>query len=61
VTSPDKKTEPTPSLKVNFPTRALKDRFKATCALNSKNMNEVIIEFVQQYVEQNQSSPPQDK
>ena len=24
-------------------------------------MNEVIIEFVQQYVEQNQSSPPQDK
>jgi hypothetical protein len=61
VSSSEKKPEPIPSLKVNFPNRALKDRFKATCALNGRNMNEVIIELVQQYIEQHESSPTQNK
>jgi hypothetical protein len=55
VTSTEKKSEPIPSLKINFPDRALRDKFKAACALNSKNMNEVIIEFVMQYIKQNES------
>lgn len=48
------KTEPIPTLKVVFPDRSLRERFKGICALNGKNMNEVIIEFVRQYIEQNE-------
>ncbi|MEA5551782.1 plasmid partition protein ParG [Anabaena cylindrica UHCC 0172] len=53
MTATKEKSEPIPSLKVNFPDRNLRDRFKAACALNGKNMNEVIIEFVHHYVEEN--------
>jgi len=60
VSTGDKK-EPIPSLKINFPDRGLKDKFKATCALNSKNMNEVIIDFVRRYVAENETSTPKTK
>ena len=50
------KKQPIPSLKINFPSRELKDKFKATCALNSRNMNEVIIEFVMEYIEQQEKT-----
>jgi len=56
VSKPEKKDEPVATLKVTFPSRELRDKFKATCALNGKNMNEAIIEFVQQYVEHGGSS-----
>lgn len=48
----ERKDEPVATLKVSFPSRELRDKFKAICALNGKNMNEAIIEFIQQYVEQ---------
>ena len=38
--------------KVTFPSRELREKFKAICALNGKDMNEAIIEFIQQYAEQ---------
>lgn len=58
----DIEEKPIPSLKINFPSRELKDKFKATCALNSRNMNEVIIEFVMKYIEQQEkNSAKKDK
>ena len=51
-----KTTEPVPTLKVTFPSRTLRERFKAICALNGKNMNEVLIDLVKQYIEQNQGN-----
>jgi hypothetical protein len=49
-----KTTEPVPTVKVTFPSRTLRERFKAICALNGKNMNEVLIDLVKQYIEENQ-------
>jgi ParG len=49
-----KTTEPVPTVKVTFPSRTLRERFKAVCALNGKNMNEVLIDLVKQYIEENQ-------
>lgn len=43
-------------LKVYLPSKPLRDRFKAACALNATNMNEAIVEFVRQYVEENETS-----
>jgi regulatory protein YycI of two-component signal transduction system YycFG len=54
----ENKDEPVATLKVTFPTRELRDRFKASCALNGKNMNEAIIEFVVQYVENGEHQSP---
>jgi hypothetical protein len=49
---PEKKDEPAvATLKVTFPSRELRERFKAVCALDGKNMNEAIIEFIEQSVE----------
>lgn len=45
-------------LKVYLPSKSLRDRFKAACALNATNMNEAIVEFVQQYVEENEAVRP---
>lgn len=55
------KKQPIPSLKINFPSRELKDKFKATCALNSRNMNEVIIEFVMEYIEEQEKNSQKGK
>ncbi|MBW4474314.1 MAG: hypothetical protein KME45_28665 [Stenomitos rutilans HA7619-LM2] len=43
-------------LKVYLPSKSLRDRFKAACALNATSMNEAIVEFVQQYVEENEAT-----
>jgi|GEM_PF-5712953 len=54
--------ESLPSLKVNFPSRSLKDKFKSACALNGKNMNEIVIQFIRQHVSQHESrSTNEDK
>ncbi|BDA70044.1 hypothetical protein CAL7716_042100 [Calothrix sp. PCC 7716] len=59
--SDTKKPEPAATLKITFPDRSLREQFKAACALNGKNMNEAIIEFVREYVQQNQPHPPTNK
>ncbi|MGG6270674.1 plasmid partition protein ParG [Leptolyngbya sp. AN10] len=43
-------------LKIYLPSKTLRDRFKAACALNATSMNETIVEFVQQYVEEHEAS-----
>jgi hypothetical protein len=42
-------------LKVYLPSKSLRDRFKAACALNATSMNEAIVEFVQRYVAENET------
>ncbi len=59
VANTQKMAEPSANLKVSFPSRSLRDRFKSTCALNGKNMNEVIIEFIYGYVDKDESSSTQ--
>jgi ParG len=34
-------------------------RFKSSCALHKKSMNEVLVEFIEEYLAQNEQSPPQ--
>ncbi|MBH8574947.1 hypothetical protein I8752_18370 [Nostocaceae cyanobacterium CENA369] len=36
-------------------------RFKSACALHKKSMNEVLVEFIEEYLAQNEQSPPQPK
>ncbi|MBD2731082.1 ParG [Nostoc sp. FACHB-892] len=36
-------------------------RFKSACALHKKSMNEVLVDFIEEYLDQNEQSPPQPK
>lgn len=36
-------------------------RFKSACALHKKSMNEVLVEFIEEYLAQNEQSQPQPK
>jgi hypothetical protein len=36
-------------------------RFKSACALHKKSMNEVLVEFIEEYLVQNEQSLPQPK
>lgn len=36
-------------------------RFKSACALHKKSMNEVLVDFIEEYLDENEQSPPQPK
>jgi len=36
-------------------------RFKSACALHKKSMNEVLVEFIEEYLAENEQSPPQPR
>jgi hypothetical protein len=36
-------------------------RFKSACALHKKSMNEVLVDFIEEYLDQNEQSPTQPK
>jgi hypothetical protein len=36
-------------------------RFKSACALHKKSMNEVLVDFIEEYLDKNEQSPPQPK
>ncbi|WP_459195325.1 hypothetical protein [Nostoc sp. FACHB-892] len=39
----------------------MRARFKSACALHKKSMNEVLVDFIEEYLDQNEQSPPQPK
>jgi hypothetical protein len=36
-------------------------RFKSACALHKKSMNEVLVEFIEEYLAENEQSSPKPK
>lgn len=39
----------------------MRARFKSACALHKKSMNEVLVEFIEEYLAENEQSPPPPK